>query len=383
MSGGVDSSVAALLLCRQGYEATGTTCKLFGNDDLEGSACGIDGGDTDSGIVGESTCCSSRDIEDARQVAFSLGMDYFVFNYQGLFGREVIDRFCEEYLAMPVVRGVKTEKEKFSGAERTYAIECMMHDRKALQAGTSHYFGDGFAKAFDIHFTDKNNQQATPFETSWGLSTRLIGGIIMTHGDNNGLVLPPKIAPIQIVLIPVAQHKPGVLEKVNEVAARLKKAGFRVKVDDSEQSPGWKFAEYEMKGVPVRVEIGPRDLEKGQCCLARRDTGEKSFVTLDELESQVQSLLTAVHDNLYAQAEKNLEDNTFDLNSWQEVKEMVETKGGFARTKWCGKLECELKMKELAGVSSRCMPLQQSGTEGVCPVCGEKCTTDIYWGVAY
>ena len=291
--------------------------------------------------------------------------------------------FMENFLAMPVIRGRKTEKEKFKGAEETYTVECIMHDHKALQAGTSHYFGDGFAKAFDITFAGKDNQPHHPHQTSWGVSTRMIGGIIMTHGDDNGLVLPPRVAPIQAIVIPVAQHKPGVLDAAAALRDRLNAAGVRAKLDDSDNSPGWKFAEYEMKGVPVRVEIGPRDLEKGQCCLARRDTGEKSFVALDELESQVQSLLTAVHDNLYAQAEKNLEDNTFDLNSWQEVKEMVETKGGFARTKWCGKLECELKMKELAGVSSRCMPLKQSGTEGVCPVCGEKCTTDIYWGVAY
>ena len=291
--------------------------------------------------------------------------------------------FCRDALAMPVVKGRKTDKEKFAGAEATYTIESMMKDRKALQSGTSHYFGDKFSRAYDVTFTGRDNKLQYPFQTSWGTTTRLIGAVIMTHGDNNGLVLPPAIAPIQVVVIPVAAHKPGVLEAAAEIKTRLEAAGLRVKLDDSDNSPGWKFAEYEMKGVPVRVEIGPRDLEKGQCCLARRDTGEKSFVTLDELESQVQSLLTAVHDNLYAQAEKNLEDNTFDLNSWQEVKEMVETKGGFARTKWCGKLECELKMKELAGVSSRCMPLKQSGTEGVCPVCGEKCTTDIYWGVAY
>ena len=291
--------------------------------------------------------------------------------------------FCRDALAMPVVKGRKTDKEKFAGAEATYTIESMMKDRKALQSGTSHYFGDKFSRAYDVTFTGRDNKLQYPFQTSWGTTTRLIGAVIMTHGDNNGLVLPPAIAPIQVVVIPVAAHKPGVLEAAAEIKTRLEAAGLRVKLDDSDNSPGWKFAEYEMKGVPVRVEIGPRDLEKGQCCLARRDTGEKSFVALDGLESQVQSLLTAVHDNLYAQAEKNLEDNTFDLNSWQEVKEMVETKGGFARTKWCGKLECELKMKELAGVSSRCMPLKQSGTEGVCPVCGEKCTTDIYWGVAY
>ena len=291
--------------------------------------------------------------------------------------------FMENVLAMPVIKGRKTDKEKFAGAEATYTIEAMMKDHKALQSGTSHYFGDKFSRAYDVTFTGRDNKLQYPFQTSWGTTTRLIGAVIMTHGDNNGLVLPPAIAPIQVVVIPVAAHKPGVLEAATEIKTRLEAAGLRVKLDDSDNSPGWKFAEYEMKGVPVRVEIGPRDLEKGQCCLARRDTGEKSFVALDGLESQVQSLLTAVHDNLYAQAEKNLEDNTFDLNSWQEVKEMVETKGGFARTKWCGKLECELKMKELAGVSSRCMPLKQSGTEGVCPVCGEKCTTDIYWGVAY
>lgn len=291
--------------------------------------------------------------------------------------------FCRDALAMPVVKGRKTDKEKFAGAEATYTIECMMKDRKALQSGTSHYFGDKFSRAYDVTFTGRDNKLQYPFQTSWGATTRLIGAVIMTHGDNNGLVLPPAIAPIQVVVIPVAAHKPGVMEAAAQLKERLTAAGLRVKLDDSDNSPGWKFAEYEMKGVPVRVEIGPRDLEKGQCCLARRDTGEKSFVSLDELEAQVQSLMTAIHDNLYAQAEKNLEDNTFDLNSWQEVKEMVETKGGFARTKWCGKLECELKMKELAGVSSRCMPLKQSGTEGVCPVCGEKCTTDIYWGVAY
>ena len=291
--------------------------------------------------------------------------------------------FFRHVLAIPVVPGRKTEKEKFAGAEATYTVECMMKDRKALQSGTSHYFGDKFSRAYDVTFTGRDNKLQYPFQTSWGTTTRLIGAVIMTHGDNNGLVLPPAIAPIQVVVIPVAAHKPGVLEAAAEIKTRLEAAGLRVKLDDSDNSPGWKFAEYEMKGVPIRVEIGPRDLEKGQCCLARRDTGEKSFVALDGLESQVQSLLTAVHDSLYAQAEKNLEDNTFDLNSWHEVKEMVDTRGGFARTKWCGKLECELTMKEKAGVSSRCMPLVQSGTEGVCPVCGEKCTTDIYWGVAY
>ena len=183
--------------------------------------------------------------------------------------------------------------------------------------------------------------------------------------------------------IPVAMHKPGVLDAAAALLERLKAAGVRAQMDDSDQSAGWKFAQYEMKGVPLRVEIGPKDMEKGQCCIARRDTGEKTFVPLTELENAVQQLLQDVHDNLYAMASKNLEDNTFDMTSWEEVKEMAQGKGGFARTKWCGSLECELAMKEKAGVSSRCMPLKQSGTVGKCPVCGKECTTDIYWGVAY
>ena len=290
---------------------------------------------------------------------------------------------CRDKLAMPVVRGRKTDKEKFAGAEATYTIESMMKDRKALQAGTSHYFGDKFSRAYDVTFTGRDNTLQYPFQTSWAVTTRLVGAIIMTHGDNHGLVLPPAIAPIQVAVIPVAQHKPGVLDAAAAIRDRLTAAGLRVKMDDSDQSPGWKFAQYEMKGVPVRVEIGPRDMEKEQCCIARRDTGEKTFVPLADLESAVQATLQAVRDNLYDLAAKNLEDNTFDRTSWEEVRDMAQGRGGFARTKWCGKLECELAMKEKAGVSSRCMPLKQSGTVGKCPVCGEECTTDIYWGVAY
>ena len=290
---------------------------------------------------------------------------------------------CRDKLAMPVVRGRKTDKEKFAGAEATYTIESMMKDRKALQAGTSHYFGDKFSRAYDVTFTGRDNTLQYPFQTSWAVTTRLVGAIIMTHGDNHGLVLPPAIAPIQVAVIPVAQHKPGVLDAAAAIRDRLTAAGLRVKMDDSDQSPGWKFAQYEMKGVPVRVEIGPRDMEKEQCCIARRDTGEKTFVPLADLESAVQATLQAVRDNLYDLAAKNLEDNTFDMTSWEEVRDMAQGRGGFARTKWCGKLECELAMKEKAGVSSRCMPLKQSGTVGKCPVCGEECTTAIYWGVAY
>ena len=291
--------------------------------------------------------------------------------------------FCRNYLAMPVVKGRKTDKEKFAGAEATYTIECMMKDHKALQSGTSHYFGDKFSRAYDVTFAGRDNKLQYPFQTSWGASSRLIGAVIMTHSDNNGLVLPPAIAPIQVVVLPIAQHKPGVPEAAAALRDRLTAAGLRVKMDDSDQSAGWKFAQYEMKGVPLRVEIGPKDMEKEQCCIARRDTGEKTFVPLNELETKVAELLQDVHDNLYRMAEKNLEDNSFDMTSWEEVKAMAQGKGGFARTKWCGSLECELAMKEKAGVSSRCMPLEQSGTTGKCVVCGKDCTTDIYWGVAY
>ena len=296
---------------------------------------------------------------------------------------EIYAETCEQELAMPVIRGNKTDKEKFAGAENTYTIECMMHDHKALQSGTSHYFGDGFARAFDITYTDKNNQQVYPHQTSWGLSTRVIGGLIMTHGDNSGLVLPPHIAPIQVIVLPIAAHKPGVTEKAEELVARLKAAGLRAQGDFSDNSPGWKFANWEMKGVPLRVEIGPKDIEAGRCVAVRRDNGEKVTAKIEGIVDEIKALLDAIHDNMYAVAEKNLEDNTFDLKTIDEVKEMASGRGGFARTKWCGSLECELKMKEVAGVSSRCMPLKQSGTTGKCVCCGKECTTDIYWGVAY
>ncbi len=291
--------------------------------------------------------------------------------------------FCENVLAMPVTRGRKTEKEKFNGAEATYTIECMMHDRKALQAGTSHFFGDGFARAFDITFTSKDNKREYPFQTSWGVSTRLIGGIIMTHGDNNGLVLPPKVAPTQVIIIPIAQHKPGVLDKARELAERLKKAGLRVKVDESEQSPGWKFAEYEMKGVPLRLEIGPKDMENNQCVLARRDNGEKSFVSLDELEEKSRELLEAVHRGMFEKAKKNLTDHTYDAETLEEAKRLQQENGGFIRSMWCGEEACELRMKNEAGMSSRCMPFNQEQISDKCAICGKPAKKLIYWGVAY
>ncbi len=291
--------------------------------------------------------------------------------------------FCEDVLAMPVTRGQKTEKEKFNGAESTYTIECMMHDRKALQAGTSHYFGDGFARAFGIEFTDKNNQKTNPFETSWGVSTRLIGGIIMTHGDNNGLVLPPKVAPVQVVVLPIAQHKEGVLEGASAIRDRLMAAGYRVKMDDSDNSMGWKCAEYEMKGVPLRVECGPRDLENGQCVLVRRNDGEKTVVKLEELETAVAQQLQLVHDGMYERAKKNLDEHIYEAHSLEEAKELQEKNGGFVKTMWCGSLECEMKMKEVAGMSSRCIPFAQEKLDTVCACCGKPADKMIYWGIAY
>ena len=291
--------------------------------------------------------------------------------------------FFKDVLAIPVVKGRKTDKEKFSGAEATYTVECMMHDRKALQGGTSHYFGDGFAKAFDITFTDRDNQLHHPFQTSWGVSTRMIAGIIMVHGDNNGLVLPPRVAPIQVVGIPVAQHKEGVIEANRAVMDRLSAAGLRVKMDDSDQSPGWKFAEYEMKGVPLRLELGPKDIEKNQCVLVRRDSGEKAFVSLDGIEETVSRMLDEIHNGLYTKALKNLEENTYACASLEEVKTKVAAQGGFAKTMWCGDLECELKMKEEAGVSSRCIPLEQEHLGDTCAICGKPARHMVYWGVAY
>ena len=296
---------------------------------------------------------------------------------------EVYADLCENYLAMPVIRGNKTEKEKFAGAVNTYAIECMMHDKKALQSGTSHYFGDGFARQFDITFTDKDNQQKYPFQTSWGLSTRIIGGIIMTHGDNNGLVLPPRIAPVQVIVVPVAQHKPGVIEKAQEVLETVKAAGIRAKIDLSDNSLGWKCAQYEMKGVPVRLEIGPKDIENGVCVAVRRDNREKVTLELDRVAELLPGVLNAVQNGLYEKAKKNLDDHCYPAYSVEEAKELQEKNGGFIKTMWCGELACELEMKEKAGMSSRCIPFAQEKLGDVCACCGKPAKHMIYWGVAY
>ena len=289
---------------------------------------------------------------------------------------------AENYLAIPVIKGRKTDKERFAGAEATYTIEAMMHDGKALQSGTSHFFGDGFARAFDITFQGRNNTQEYPFQTSWGMSTRIIGAIIMTHGDDNGLVLPPAIAPIQVVVIPVAQHKAGVLDKANEIKERISKF-CRTSIDDSDNMPGWKYAQYEMKGVPLRLEIGPKDIEKNQCVLVRRDNREKVFVSLDELETKIPELLKAVHDGLYARALKNREERTFTATSMEEMSKKLEEKTGFVKTMWCGELECEEKLKEVVGVTSRCMPFEQEHISDTCVCCGKPAKAMVYWGKAY
>lgn len=296
----------------------------------------------------------------------------------------VYTKFCEDSLAMPVIQGKKTESDKFAGAVSTYAIEALMHDGKALQAGTSHYFGDGFAKAFGIQYQSKENKLEYPHQTSWGVTTRLIGAIIMTHGDNNGLVLPPAVAPIQAIIIPVAQHKPGVLDKANAVKAELEKAGIRVKLDDSDNSPGWKFSEYEMKGVPVRIELGPRDIENNQCVLVTRHNREKTFVSLDGLADSVKAKLCEVHDALYRNALENRERRTYTCKTLDEITEALEKNGdGFIKAMWCGDEACEDKVKEVTGVGSRCMPLEQEVVCDTCVCCGKPAKHLVYWGKAY
>ena len=290
--------------------------------------------------------------------------------------------FCEQDLAIPVVKGRKTKKEQFAGAEATYTIEALMHDGKALQSGTSHYFGDGFARAFDIQFTGRDNTLQYPFQTSWGMSTRIIGGIIMTHGDDNGLVLPPSIAPIQVIVVPIAQHKEGVLEKARAVLEKLK-TFCRARIDDSDQSPGWKFAQYEMKGVPLRLELGPKDIEKNQCVLVRRDNAEKVFVSLDELDTKIPELLQAVRNGMYQKALDRRESMTYTATSFEKLKKLAEEKPGFLKAMWCGDQACEEKIKDEAGLSSRCMPFEQEELSDVCVCCGKKAKAMVYWGKAY
>ena len=290
--------------------------------------------------------------------------------------------FCEKYLAIPVIKGRKTDKEKFAGAIATYTIESLMHDGKALQSGTSHNFGSGFAEAFGIQFTDKDNSLKHVHQTSWGVSTRLIGAIIMVHGDDSGLVIPPKIAPTQLVIIPIASHKPGVLEKAAELEKKLSE-NFRVISDTTDKTPGWKFAEYEMKGVPIRLEIGPKDIENNQCVLVRRDNGEKIFVSLDELNEKVAELLEDIQNNLFNKALKHREESTSYAKEYDEFKEIITNKPGFVKAMWCGDEECENKIKEDTTATSRCMPFEQEEISDKCICCGKPAKAMVYWGKAY
>ena len=291
-------------------------------------------------------------------------------------------QFCEEVLAIPVIKGKKTDKEKFAGAESTYTIEALMHDGKALQSGTSHNFGDGFAKAFGIQFTDRDNVLKYVHQTSWGVSTRIIGAIIMVHGDDSGLVLPPRIAPTQVMVIPIAQHKEGVLEKAEAIKNQLQ-GQFRVKLDASEKGPGFKFAEQEMRGIPVRIELGPKDLEAGQAVIVRRDTREKITVALDELSKKVGEVLDDMQTEMLERARAHRDAHTYVARDYEEFKETVANRPGFVKAMWCGDEACENKIKEETTATSRCMPWKQEHLADTCVCCGRKAKAMVYWGKAY
>ena len=290
--------------------------------------------------------------------------------------------FCEEVLAIPVIRGQKTDKEKFAGAEATYTIEALMHDGKALQSGTSHNFGDGFAKAFGIQYTDKENKLQYVHQTSWGMSTRIIGAIIMVHGDNSGLVLPPRVAPVQAMIVPIMQKKEGVLEKAEEIRKTLCDT-VRVKVDATDKSPGFKFAEQEMRGIPVRIEIGPKDIEAGQAVLVRRDTREKTIVKIDELSEKVPQLLEEIQKDMFERAKAHREENTHVALNWEEFKNIIEEKQGFIKAMWCGREDCENAIKEETGATTRCMPFEQEHIADTCVYCGKPAKKMVYFGRAY
>ena len=289
--------------------------------------------------------------------------------------------FCAEDLAIPTIKGQKTEKEKFAGAIATYTIEALMHDGRALQSGTSHNFGSDFAKAYGIQFTDKDNKLKYAYQTSWGLSTRIIGALIMVHGDNSGLVLPPKIAPTQVMVIPIQQRKAGVLEKAEEIAGML--SDFRVKIDRTDKSPGFKFAEQEMRGIPLRVEIGPRDIAENKCIVVRRDTREKISCSIDALPETVGALLPQIQKDMYDRAKEHLEANTFAAPDKETFVKHFENKLGFVKAMWCGSRECEEKIKEEYSVTSRCIPFVQEHLADTCVCCGKPAAKMVYWCKAY
>jgi len=295
---------------------------------------------------------------------------------------DIYDKCGKELLAVPFIKGKKTDKEKFAGAKETYSIEALMHDGKALQSGTTHYFGQEFAKAFGVQYLDKDGKIKTPHQTSWGASTRLIGSIIMVHGDDNGLVLPPFVAPIQVAIVPIQMQKEGVLEKAKAIKEELEKLNIRVKLDDSDKTPGWKFSEYEMKGVPLRIEVGPRDLLNGVCTIAKRNDGTKKTVKLDEIHTEIPRLLKVIHEEMYQKALKNLADNIHEAHSLEELGEVV-NKGGYAKVMWCGDVECENKVKEMFNATSRCIPFAQIKIDDKCAICGKEAKYLILFAKAY
>lgn len=290
-------------------------------------------------------------------------------------------KLYEEVMAVPVIKGRKSEKEKFAGALETYTVEAMMHDGKALQAATSHYFGDGFAKAFDITYTDKDNVLQHVHQTSWGLSSRSIGGLIMVHGDDDGLRLPPRLAPVQIVIVPVAMHKEGVLDEA--AALKDKLSQFRVKIDDSDKMPGWKFAEHEMKGIPLRLEIGPRDIAKGVCLAVRRDTGEKQELPLEGIAERVAELLDEIHEHMLQEARERLESRQYEAANWAEFCDLIVNKPGFVHAYWCGDVACEEKVKDQTTATSRCIIESEDLSDKTCVVCDDPAKHLAIWGKAY
>ena len=301
---------------------------------------------------------------------------------------DVYAAFCAEDLAIPTIRGQKTEKEKFAGAEHTYTIEAMMHDGRALQSGTSHNFGDGFAKAFEIRYAGKDNTLHHVHQTSWGLSTRIIGALIMVHGDDSGLVLPPKIAPVQVMIVPVAQHKEGVLAAANALGERIAAVRYdevpvRVKTDDSDRSPGFKYADQEMRGIPLRVEIGPRDIEAGTCILVRRDTAEKITCTIEEAPERIAALLKEIQTQMYERAKEHLESHIFTATDSAAFEEAFRETKGFVRAMWCGDRACEDKIKEDYAVTSRCIPFTQETVADTCVCCGKPAKQMVLWGRSY
>ena len=290
--------------------------------------------------------------------------------------------FCEDVLAIPVVKGLKTDKEKFAGAEATYTIEALMHDGKALQSGTSHNFGDGFAKAFGIQYTDRDNKLQYVHQTSWGMTTRMIGAIIMVHGDDSGLVLPPRIAPTQVMIIPIRQQAEGVIDKAEEIKERLEKL-HTVAIDLTDKSPGWKFSEQEMRGIPVRIELGPKDIEQNQCVVVRRDTREKILVSLDQVETRITEILEQMQNEMFQRAKDHRDAHIYDAHNYDEFKDIAENKPGFIRAMWCGDPECEAKIKEDTTVTSRCMPFEQEEISSGCVCCNKPAKKLVYWGKAY